>query len=122
MLQHIDLNQDENAILHVPKEDFEANKQAYVNSYYAKLLSNKEYNINGLRNVLSRAWKILYFKIFKMDKNIFHIFFTTMDDMKNIISRGLWYIENHLLISCHGCLLPQIGIQSFSLLTFGVKL
>lgn len=49
------LNREESMIHFIPKDDFEDEKKAFVNSCYGKMLAEKEFHINGVQNVLIRA-------------------------------------------------------------------
>lgn len=68
----------------IPRSEMDFGKQAYYASWYGKLFSDKEHNMIGVRTVLQRAWNMDSIKISKI-KNIFHVFFTSEDDLRNII-------------------------------------
>lgn len=84
---HADLNQEEESVFFIPKEEFDSVKQAYYSSGFAELFVVREYNINRGKNVLQRAWKVESTKLSKIKKYIFHVFFTSEDNLKIVIKR-----------------------------------
>lgn len=94
----VELNNEESTIHFVPKVDFEDGMKVFANSCYGRMLAKKEFHINGVRNVLIRAWDPCSFTIRRIDRNIFHILFTSEDDLKSVLSRGPWNVGNHLLL------------------------
>lgn len=62
-LQQSELNKEENEVIVIPKEEFDSGKLAYVNSCYGKLFAERDYNIQGVKNVSSCAWDLSSIKI-----------------------------------------------------------
>lgn len=97
-LRRADLNKQEEQVHFIPKEDFDEGKPAFAFSCYSKVVADKEFSLVGVRNVLNRAWDPCTFKILKLEKNIFLIFFTSEEDMVSVLFRRPWNISNHLFL------------------------
>lgn len=96
------LKKEEEMVHFIPKGDFDDGKKPFINNCYRKVLAEREFHIAGVKNVLQRAWGLFSFTISKIDRNIFHIFFTCIDDLKSVVSWDPRILITPFLFWSHG--------------------
>ncbi|GAA0174527.1 hypothetical protein LIER_41734 [Lithospermum erythrorhizon] len=99
-LQSCKLTEEEEAVTKVNAEDLAAGVYECEASMYVKIHTTKNLNISikGFSMGMPKAWNVREMKVERVNFNLFHLFFPSLEDMKRIILGSPWYFENNLLV------------------------